>query len=208
MSYTVNNGAILEASLRGRLYGQRTISLFHYRFETGSGPTDGPSMINTFNPLFNGAGAGKIVKEYMHPLAENFTLEEVVYQWIFPVRYARVVKSPAVSTGEVVDTAAPPNLALAISKKGDGAGRNNVGTLHMPGIPLGDIDGGNFTVAGLDSFGDLLTALHQSINIEFGVNFVPVLLHRSNPAVSVDITAANSNETVRTMHRRTVGLGE
>jgi len=208
MSYTVGNGAILEVSFLGRSYEQRTISLFHYRYETGSGPVDGPTLINTVNPLINSAAANKLLSDYMAPLAEGFTMEQIVYQWIFPTRYARVVKSPMVTAGSVVDSQVPPNTALAITKKGDAAGRRNVGTLHMPGVPLGGLNGGEWAVATLDSFGNLLTRLHEAVNIEFGINLIPVLLHRAAPADSPEITNANSNITVRTMHRRTVGLGE
>jgi len=206
--YTVGNGAILEVSFRGRSLGQRTISLFHYRYETDADPVDGIALINTANPLINAAGAGKLLKEYMTPLVDGFTMEEVVYQWLFPTRRARIVKVPAVPTGAIPDAPLPPNVALTITKRSDVAGRHGVGSLHMPGTGIAGLNGGEWIPAYLDSFGSLLTALHQSVNIEFGQNLVPVIFNRTTPTDSVEITSANSNVTVRTMHRRTVGVGE
>jgi len=131
-----------------------------------------------------------------------------VYQWLFPTRRARIVKVPAVPTGAIADAPLPPNVALTITKRSDVAGRHGVGSLHMPGTGIAGLNGGEWIPVYLDSFGSLLTALHQSVNIEFGQNLVPVIFNRTTPTDSVEITSANSNVTVRTMHRRTVGVGE
>ena len=208
MPYTVTNGAILEVSIRGVYETQRFISLFHYRYERPSGEVDGRVLINTVNPLINAVGLNFLVSNYADAVHQSAVLEEVVYQWIWPTRRARVVKTPAVLSGTQPGDKAAPNLAMALTKQSDLAGRAGVGTLHMPALTLGNLNGGYFTLFGQDTYGKMLTRLSDVINIEFGENLIPVILHRANPAVSPAITNAYSNNTVRTMHRRTVGLGE
>jgi len=208
MSYTVSNGAILEVSIKGTYKTQRFLSLFHYRYERPSGEVDGRVLINTINPLINDAALGKLVKEYTLTLHTDAALEEVVYQWLWPTRRPRVTKTPAVLSGNVAGDPAPPNIAMALTKRGDAAGRHGVGTLHMPALSLVNIDGGEFTLLGQDSYGQMLTKLAEVINIEFGENLIPVILNRGDPANSPQILDTFSHKQVRTMHRRTVGLGE
>lgn len=208
MPYTVGNGAILEVSIRGSYQTQRFISLFHYTYEVPSGTTDGVALINTIDPLFNSNIAGSVVKEYTDCLNQGAVLEEVVYQWVHPTRRARIIKTPAVLGGVVVGDKAPPNIAMALTKRGDVAGRHGVGTLHMPALSLNMISGGTFTLEGQDLYGPLQTAVQAPLNIEFGENMVAVIYDRAVPANSTPITNVVNNVTVRTMHRRTVGLGE
>lgn len=208
MPYTVGNGAILEVSIRGTYDSQRFISLFHYKYELPSGDTNGILLINTINPLFNSADAGTVLKEYTDCLNEQAVVEEVVYQWVQPTRRARVVKSPVIANGAVLGDGAPPNLAMSLTKRSDVAGRHGVGTLHMPALTAANYNRGRFTLLGQDLYGPLQTAILSPLNIEFGENMVPIVYDRVVPANSAEITTVVNNQTVRTMHRRTVGLGE
>jgi hypothetical protein len=208
VAYTVNDGAILEVSFRGQCLQQRTISLFHYRFVNTVGPLDGLALINAINPLLNANAAGKLLKDYMDACQADFFMEQIVYQWISPTRRPRIVKLPAIANGTVVGTAAPPNIAVALTKKTDIAGRRGVGTLHMPALNLEGLNGGEINLLQIGLYGNLLNRLAETVVIDFGETLEPVLLHRADPAASPHITTANANLTVRTMHRRTVGLGE
>src|SRR5262245_21694916 len=156
MPYTVDDGAILEVSFRGRSWDQRTISLFHYRFSNTLGPVDGVTLIEQIDPLLNNAAPDRLVGSYLAACAAGFTLEEVVYQWLVPTRRARIPKTPAATAGTVVGTLAPPNLSVALSKTSDVAGRRGHGTLHMPGLTLDGIDGGRITLLQQDLYGPLL----------------------------------------------------
>jgi len=208
MSYTVDDGAILEVSFRGRYAEQRMISLFHYRFENGSGPVNGASEIALIDPLINQNIDGRLLKEYLKCCNAEYNMEEVVYQWLWPTRRPRVVRIPASVPGQLVGTAAPSCISAALTKRTDIAGRKGVGTLHMPALTMENISGSSFTLLGLATYSTMLEKLHEVINIDFGQNLHPVLLHRVAPDQSPEITGATSNFTVRTAHRRTVGVGE
>lgn len=206
--YLVGNGAFLEVSIKGRMDDQRILSFFHYRYDTIDVPIDGAGLIDTFNPLFNGAAAPTVVKAYTDVTTTGVLLEEVVYQWIQPTRRARVSKIPAVAAGSVIGDQLPCNLAVALTKKSETAGRHGHGTLHLPGILTDFVVSSRLTLLGADSYGPLLDALFKTFDLVGGAKMVPVIYNRTNPDTSVPITTAQVEQTVRTMHRRTVGVGE
>lgn len=208
MGYTVTNGDIVEVSFKSRYQEQRCISLFHYRYETQAAPVDGVQLINTLDAALNTNVAGSLLYEYLNPLNQGLTMEQLVYQWVFSSRRPRIVKVPTKVQGGTMGPQAPVNVALAITKRSDVANRHGIATLHMPGHSQGGLNNGEWSQVYVESFGNLLTQLHRSINIEFGINLVPVIYNRVEPAKSIEITSANSNYTIRTMHRRTVGVGE
>lgn len=208
MAYDVNSGDCLEVSISSRLFGQRLLSVFHYQLTIVGGPLDGPTVINTFDGIVNVVGGASLLQTYVDAISVDVTVEAIVYQWIYNNRRARVVKTPALTAGTVVGTTSPPNIAAAVTKRSEVAGRHGVGTLHMPGLVNGSIDGGNLTIAGMDLYGALQTNLATPINVGGGGNMYPVIWNRLNPANPVKVTTSEVKNTVRTMHRRTVGVGE
>lgn len=207
MAYTVAAGDILEVSIASRLNGQRLLSVFHYVLSTGGGPIDGIAAIDSFDGLWNLAVAGEFMQSYADAMVRDVSIEQVVYQWIHTTRRARIVFSPANDTGEAAGTALPQNLSAALTKRSEVPGRLGNGTLHMPGLAVESVVSGELNLAGVAVYNDLIANLPQVYTFD-GNSLTPVIYHRAAPALSPVITTADVQQTVRTMHRRTVGVGE
>lgn len=207
MPYTVVTGDILEVAIKARQADQRVMNTFHYRLISDGGPLDGIGAINAFNPLFNG-GAGTMLGEWVKTVNTGVTVEEISYQWVHAIRRARVSKLPSLLVGIVAGTKSPPNLAATLTKRSDLAGRRGLGTVHMPGLVNENWAEGRFTPGGLDTYGTLLSLLFAAVVVDFGITYQPVIFNRETPSDSPPVTNSNAQQTVRTMHRRTVGVGE
>jgi len=199
--YAVPVGAILEATIRGSLASQTTLSLFHYMLNDTAIP-DGAAFLTTFNTAFNIAGG--VVDKYRLCCCEDFTLNEVRYQWIYPTRFRSVSFAPFIGTGSIVDQSAPPNVAQVVTKRADVASRRGIGTLHVPSVPNAQIADGKLLGGQLTRLSALGTALSAAL---VTARMDPVLLRRDLPAASPIITSTVAQETVRVERRRTVGLG-
>lgn len=208
MAYQVASGAILEATIRGRNQDQRILSLFHYRYISTSAPQDGVDVINTFNTKFNTAAVASMVGAFAAAAPLTAVFDEVVYQWVFPTRRARLVKSPARTAGLREDTLAPSNIGLFVEKLSDEAGRHGHGGLHWGYVGSSDYDGNNFTLGALTNMDNIRARMVETINLEFGIDMVPLIFNRTAPVNSIEVTGTVIKPGVRTMHRRTVGLGE
>lgn len=208
MAYVVASGAILEASIKGRYQGQRILSLFHYRYISTSPPADGLTTINDFNAKFNTVGAASVLGAYCQAAPEDYTCEEVVYQWLSPTRRARVPKTPALVAGSRASDPAPTNISIFIEKLSDMAGRHGHGGLHWGLLLATDYDGNTLSLGGIANLDTLRTRMAESVNLDFGIDMVPLIFNRAAPTDSVEVTGTVVKEGVRTMHRRTVGVGE
>jgi hypothetical protein len=208
MAYTVQNGDILECTIKGTLDAQVVMSVFHYRLDMPVGTLDGVATINSFNTKWNAGGPDGLVRPWAGAVSAQTRLDEITYQWVSAIRRARQSRTPVEALGLVVGTASPPNIACAISKTTDVATRRGLGTLHMPGIVNESFLQGRFTPAGRALYDDLVLQIPHVVNLDFGQNMTPLVFNRATPDLSVPITGALTRLTVRTMHRRTVGVGE
>lgn len=202
MAYTVPDGAILECTIRCTVNAQTTLSVFHYKLQDSLGLPDGDSAIDAFNLEWN--DTLDFVGAYAGCMAENVDLVQLVYQWIYPTRYHRVIKAPSVLNGGLVDTCNAPNVAQVITRSGDIADRHGIGTTHVPGLGTGSYADGEL-LAGQKV---LLDTLAGFMDDKYRTDTMfPVLYNRTNPAQSRVITRAAAQSTVRVMRRRTVGVG-
>lgn len=208
MPYNVQLDDVLEVSISMRQFEQRILSVFHYKITEAGAPVDGVALITAFDAEFNNAAAGKFLNAYAGCIHVSCSIQAVVYQWVSNTRRARVVKTPVITGGVLAGTACPPNVAAAITKRSETATRHGVSTLHMPALLIENIDLGRLTDPGKDLYDTLLPRLSGTITTGGGVVLSPVIFNRQNPVTSIVITAAQAQSTVRTMHRRTVGVGE
>jgi len=199
--YAVPVGSILEATIRGTLAGQTTLSLFHYMLNDAAIP-DGGAFLAVFNVGFNVATG--VVDTYRLACCEDFTLEEIRYQWIYPTRFRSQSFAPFIGTGAIVDQSAPPNVAQVITKRADVASRRGIGTLHVPSVPNSQIANGMLLAGQVTKLNALGAALKTSL---ITGRMDPVLLRRDLPPASPIITSTVTQTTVRVERRRTVGLG-
>lgn len=208
MAYTVESGAILEVTIRARQLDQRVLSIFHYRYETTAGPADGPTVINAANTKLNTPDVTSLLGAWAKAVQNEVGIEEMVYQWLWPVRRARAVKAPARTQGLRVGDAAPSNISVFIEKLTEVAGRKGHGGLHMPGLTTDAYAGNEITLGYLTDLNDLRARMKEVVVLEFGQQLTPVVFNRAAPATSIDVLDTVVKEGVRTAHSRTKGVGE
>lgn len=194
-------------TINGTLFGQRIMSTFGYVVEsqTGSNQDD-----DAFTALRNKlCELGGLVDKYLACLPSQYVKGQI---WIQDIQPTRIVKrvftniAAGATSGEVAETA---NIAGTILRRGDFANRRNVSVLHLPSpTTVNWIDQGNFTVQALTAYQALADKiiLDQATTVPV-VNYAPSILPKTAAGLPVPITSANAQDIVRTMHRRTVGLG-
>jgi hypothetical protein len=116
----------------------------------------------------------------------------------------------AASVGIDIRTASTANTCMSITKRTATIGRHGVGRIQLAGLPVGEISNGNWSDAirgsVSDVFDDLLGPLTTTTT---STQFTPVVWDSKNiGATPHAIIEVDTQATVRTMHRRTVGLGE
>lgn len=199
-------GQVYRTQLRGRLNGQRIISILDYRLEVVPAPTV-VTAVYTFMANLH-VVAGGLKDKYKAPLPTNYILDEIGYQCIWPVRI--VQNFTAVAEFGLSGLADTSNVQQSIEKRGEKATRYAVGGMRPP---VGT-QATNFT-AGLLSNGQkvVLQALADEIPNQLGdgvttLTLRPIIYNRSFIPNYTYITECRIKDTVRVMRRRTVGVGE
>lgn len=206
-SYVVAPNAICEIVQRGMHENQQVLSVFHYRYTDASPIADGAAMLDLIWNRWN--AAGRMLDVYLNALSEKVIAIETRLQWITPDRFAYITKTePTAPTGKVAGDAYPVNTSGAITKRTINAGRDQIGTLHMPGVPITFIGNGSVRPAGLAAYAALATEMTVDI-VTLGTvaNLSPVLFKKSSPDISPKFVNCTVQPTARVERRRTVGVG-
>ena len=146
MAYNLTVGDVIEVSFSGRLFGQRTLNIRHYSVTTLAGAH---TAAERFDAWFNNmAAGGNLIDKIRNVTTNLWTLEQVIFQRIRPIRNARY---PKVVNLNGIDASGckEANVAAVITLRTDKATVENpqnpagqVGAWHHPGVPLGTrIDG-------------------------------------------------------------------
>jgi len=202
-------GDIMQVSLVGEIFDQRVLTVLHYRVTTGSASGTVFADTQSWADYFEGlVAAGQLITRYLACCAPEYLLVEVRAQRVAPTRNPYAVKSSN-SFGTSANAARFTNLCGSISKRGAIAGRWAVGRVQMPGLPSDDVVDGNISVGQLTNYGLLALQLEMDQN-NVGITQVvrPVIYNPSRTPNYTEIVDWLPQRTVRTMHRRTLRLGE
>lgn len=205
MAFTINPGDILQYTFRGVLYGQVTMTTWHYQFT-------GVSIIA------DGAGAAQDIADamqlttglwtrYVNVMPQVWTGGQIWAQKIYNARYRKEVYTPTVTAGIVNDQPASPADAIAITFNADPSGPHSIGTKHLPGVVPSSLQNGELKPAAKDGYSLLALSGISTITIGGGLTFDPVIYNRQAPATSLFITGATVQDEARTQRRRVVRRG-
>lgn len=206
MAYVVAQEALLQITIEGRHENQQVLSVFTYRMRADAPIADGNAMINSVALFWFGAGG--MFEKYTSCCSGQLTGLKTRFQWVYPTRFAFVTKVNDVTTGQVIGAAMPVNTSIGITRRTVNAGRQNVGSLHMPAVPASFIVNGALQAAGLTVYEELGNkSLEPITTVAVPAVFSPVHYHKTSPLAGTELTAFETSRFARTMHRRTVGLG-
>lgn len=203
---SISVGDKILVSFRGTMCNSQIISTFWYQISTLGSNVDysaNMSALRTSIAVANGLQA-----KFLACCPPEYVLLEMWLQRVDPTRYVSA-KFSVVQDGTYGQHATTANLSAVITRRGDGANRKNLSSLH---IPYSNEDPGitNGTVAAtmLAAMDALTPLMVFSLVGTAGSTFNPII--RNGPANidSTIITQAFSQDTVRVMRRRTLRIGK
>lgn len=209
-------GDIVQISLRGRIFGQRILLTRFYKVTV---PSDAALTVEQeLAGLLAGinatipAGGNELVSKYLTVMPNNYSLETIRAQLVWPNRSV-LVEQIADQTGQSLGAATVSNTAVVITMRTAKAGRNQVSNVHIGPVDNEVYSAGFVTGPAKPSYnllGVRLAIPLTSQNIG-GCTTVPVIYHAGQELpqlISDDIRTHVLQDTIRVMRRRTVGLGE
>lgn len=206
MAYPINNLDIVEVVFEGRHEGQQVMSVMHYQNTTPGIDADArPALVSLVSQF---QAPGRLFDCWRSALSVHVTDMVVNAQLIRGNRFANIFQVPAIDHGGIAGDCNPTNTAVAITRQGEAANRHNIGTIHMPGVPLSFLNNSLLQAAGFGLYSAFaLESLQTYVTIAGGLTLVPVLYNRRSYLDSARPVTAEVQNFARTMHRRTVGLG-
>lgn len=204
--YTINGGAIVEVRVLGKIEQQDVINVLHWRYDpSGATIADGGAELGLlFNAL---AAANKFLQRLAQATSTDYTPARVAMQWIHPTRYVSRFFDNPYPAGTIAGGCMPSNVAMAITKRGEIADRHSIGTLHIGGIPRVNVVGSFVNGAQMLLMEDVASESISNLTVAGTRTYSPVIYDKAAPAGSVTPRTQGVQPELRTMHRRTVGLG-
>lgn len=152
------------------------------------------------------SGADSLTARMASMISNQCLIDFIQGQRIRPVRspFVRVGLS---EVGLVDSPNAPSVTCISISKRVDVVGRGRTGHWQQGGCPANDIDLGRWEGDTIVNAGFLANNIKETLDIPSGGKWVPGIQPVGTSGGFNEIVNTTVQETVRSMHRRTVGLG-
>jgi len=201
---------ILEISFRGTLFGQRILNILHYVVNvTGAGNT-----IDQLDEIATDFGTNgistPIIGAWSAAVTAAYNLDEIRVQRIYPTRTIYMRNLPD-QGGTYAGTCPSANIAVSIQKRGTVVGRTSNGRVQIAGIPREGMQNGEIDVGG---YGPLIGTLRDKLAANQTTSVTPLTIipcifnpNAANPKYQI-IQSWLVQLTLRTMHRRTLLVGE
>lgn len=209
--------AIMEAKVIYNANGQELQNVLHYAPNvTGVGTeidiTDG------FLTVFNSNAVGTLIETMQQCMSQEVEIYELTAQLVHPTRF--IVRSVDVSYfGAVNSPCDAQNVAAVFTKRGSQANKHNVGSFHLGGLPLNLLQHGLLSQVLYEvKLNNLRDAIALPVDDPVsGITWSAAILNRTKTLVGTKykypitgrsiIFEMKDQPQVRTMRRRTVGLG-
>jgi len=206
----ITTGAIFSVTFDGRCFGQQVMNKFYYKVGvTSAGP-------DPFAALFEALDAQLSVvlgmyTRYRLMLPSNWDATINRYQVLSPDRLVAFDVDKVGLHGTNTFETLTANVAACITRRGSFANRHNIASTHI--LRTEDaafITDGKLTAlakGALSLFKGHLTTSLDIATDSGDTNLIPVIFNKNIPADSVPVTSTLTQETVRVMRRRTLGIG-
>jgi len=205
----LTTGDILQVSLRGTLFEQRMLTVLHYRVIVGSASGTVYGDVLSWSILFSSlTNPGELLTLYLATCCPEYLLEDVRVQRVAPVRSAYATQNVN-AFGTNVNSCRTANISASITKRGNGGGRWATGRVQMPAVPSDNVVDGSIAVGAQVDYAALGNQLSINQNNPGITQTVQPVIY--NPGRTPDWTEILNwlpQSTARTMHRRTLRLGE
>jgi len=205
----IANDDIVQVTFRQTYCAQRVLNVMHARVAGLAAPTDYAEWAQiAANTLEAGFGVGGPFATWLTLISDGVSFNDVRVQRVFPVREV-YYSTPATAVGAINNPVDTPNIAASITKRTEYSSRHGVGRLQMAGVDISHI---------LDGTLDPTYLTNLEVAFDWMTDPFPIVAPASNlvwclydplgTPVYTEITGVIPQDTVRTMHRRSVRLGE
>lgn len=205
-TYTLVQNDLIEIVMKGRLHGQTTRNVFHYRYKESGPETDGPGGLMTAIAAFDalvGVAWRAIASNEWHHISNTI-------QKVKGTRY-QLIEAAVGADGDIEDNSLPSGVSAVASIRAITAERHSQGRKYFAGVPASAEDDSVLTPGFMTNFasvaGDMLSALPTAV----ADALVPTTLTpASGLAITslYDVVSATPREVLRYQRRREVGVGE
>lgn len=202
-----NVGDVIQVTMKGVWHGQMVQNILKY----GVASITGAPSTSTFAAGLQTAliGAGGLYAKFLACCPPQYNLGYVDIQTIAPLRVVASTFNPTMA-GTYGQDSSTANLAAVITKYGDFANRRNIGSIHIPTANLDpEMSNGSISNALTTALIALAPLIASDISMSGLGSVTPVLLRaKGTTAQAIPIQSCQIRLTVRTMRRRTVGVGK
>lgn len=205
MAVPMTVGDIVSITIQGRLDGQTTMNVLHYKLTSLGSLTEFPTWAVALGTKLN--TAAELSSFYTDACSENLTDLFYRIQKIYPTRLVQAVINLSPSEGQIVESALPPGDQGSLTKRGIVAGRHSIGGIRMPALPITANEIGYLSGAQVALYDILCTYLAAPITTVTIGTLTPIIFNRTGPGTSVDVATVSTEATIRTLRRRVVGRG-
>lgn len=203
--------SVVEVAYEYEYSSQRYLNVSHWLKTVNQ--TVGTSITAELLELatsLSAAGGGSFLTLLRACLSVDVTVARVRCQMVDPTRSLAVYGSINAS-GTFGGGASQGNLSAVITRRTELGGRDQIGSWHMPAVPDGVSTLGFLN--GIGSYWTALLTFANRLNVAVSgtglASYDPVLWHnRTVPHTTSLLTSSQVQDTVRTMRRRTVGVGK
>ena len=199
--------AVFLTTMRYSFVAQRLMNTFTWKLEANSTNLTVDAVANAMNVFF--AGAGGLYAKLDILRDNNCVMDDIQIQMIYPNRYA-ASGFPRGAAGTSPDSTPMDMIHTTgvVTFRSVEATRRGVSNKHLP-LAAGTtyILAGVLTNACKTALSDVGNSVLGTAAIGSGVTLSPVIYHRGVTPVTSKIESFLVNPQVRTMRRRTVGVG-
>lgn len=209
-------GSVFAVQFRGKINEQQWITSFQYQVlvqsSAASPVADLGAIVSTMN-----ADATSLYNKFRLCLPATTEVDFISAQQLHFARSVRIDLVPTSAVGSRGD-ATTPNLSAVITKGTDSGDRGQVGSIHLPGVATEDQNDGVLILGLLAAMDVLGSTMLAGFNIPAsGLDSFPVLYHPdikddeghiTRPWFTTRLTRWISQDTIRVMRRRTIGVGK
>lgn len=202
-------GSIMEVRFNSTVNNQKCVTVLHYSIAVQWSSATLLAEYQDFIQQIEASATFDIVTPYLDCCSSDLTLDSIDLQFIWPIRYVKY-NFPLMSPGANAIACTAQNVSGVIEKYTTLAGRQYRGNVHMPGVPSTGYTAGNLAAGYGSDLQALAVVLDNQVAEDSGPGISnPCIFHRSpnaNPKYT-NITTCVAMPHIRTMRRRTVGVG-
>lgn len=189
-------GDVLLTTLQGTLFGQRTITTFHWSVNAMPVATSLLSLLTLLE--------ANLMPDFKGMLSNEWSASEVTGRRII-VNATRSYSVQSVGNGSVASSSLPPSVAGVISRFTNASGKKGRGRIYVPAVPdLWHLNG-QLSQAGLNAYDLFRPRLDLPTTLAGGIALEPVLFTRPNTVVFVEGSLVRN--ILRSQRRREIGVG-